>query len=104
MVEWDVVLLAVALEEEEQNNINKIKNRKRKLWVDDLWKKRCIFGQFHTLHNDLRFKVQKFHDYHRMDIEKFQNLVTLLRPHIGKQNTKFRSSISTEERLSICLR
>lgn len=99
MVEWDVVLLAIALEEDEN-----VPRKKRKQWTDDLWLKRCQIGEFHTLHCDLRFNPRKFYDYYRMDIEKYENLVNLLRPQIQKQNTNFRCSISAEERVSICLK
>jgi hypothetical protein len=61
MVEVDVVFLAIALEEEE--NYLKTQKRKRKVWVDYLWQKRCKVGEFHTLfilHNDLKLYVKKF--------------------------------------------
>lgn len=79
MVEWDVVLLAIALEDDEN-----VPRKKRKQWIDDLWLKRCQIGEFHTLHCDLRFNPRKFYDYYRMDIEKYENLVNLLRPRIQK--------------------
>lgn len=40
-------------------------------------KKRESKGEFNNLFNDLKYDVQKFYDYHRMDYEKFQALLNI---------------------------
>lgn len=42
--------------------------------------------------------------YYRMDYEKFEKLADLLKPHIKKTKTNFRSPIPVAEILSVCLR
>lgn len=102
MVDWDLVLIVHLAEEEEEEKLGALRQRRR-FWVNKLWKQRCTFGEF-LLFNDLRYDVRKFYDYYRMDYENFEALVALLRPYIMKKPSTFRSCISVEERLSVCLR
>ena len=39
-----------------------------------------------------------------MDVDTFDELLTLVKPHIAQRNTKFRNAISPGERLAITLR
>lgn len=102
-----MVVIALLAEEEEEHIINETKKRKkvhRSIWADDVWQERCTFGEYHTLCANLKYRGILFYDYYKMDYEKFEMLVNMLRPHIEKQNTNYRSTISVEERLTICLR
>ncbi|XP_050676175.1 uncharacterized protein LOC126973086 isoform X1 [Leptidea sinapis] len=102
MVDWDLVLISIIADEEEGAQAN---NRdRRRFWVDNLWKERESKGEFNNLFNDLKYDVQKFYDYHRMDYEKFQALLNICRPYIEKQRTNFRNPIEADQRLSLCLR
>ncbi|XP_039747584.1 protein ALP1-like isoform X1 [Pararge aegeria] len=98
MVDWDLVLIAALAEEEEKSN------QSRRFWVNNLWKQRYTSGEFNNLFNDLRYDVRKFYDYYRMSYENFESLVHLLRPFMEKKQSNFRTPISVEERLSVCLR
>jgi hypothetical protein len=109
MVDIDLIMIALIseAEEEESEFISEAEKRKitRKYWVHDLWKKRHILGEFKTLcSNDLTLDPRYFYDYYKMGLDKFENLVNILKPHIQKQETNLRIPISVEERISICLR
>lgn len=47
---------------------------------------------------------ETFHQYHRLDRESFEDILQLISPHISKQDTRLRSSISARERLVVTLR
>jgi hypothetical protein len=61
-------------------------------------------GIFSHLYPDLLEDEEKFHDFFRMNIEQFYHLSQLVGEEIRKQNTKYRTAISPEERLAIFLR
>ena len=96
----DFIFLAVALCHE----FKKEKKTKRKYWVHDIFRARLNEGEFHTLFGRLQQDEQKFYKYYRMSSEKFNELFDLLRIPLTKQNTKFRQSISPQERLTVFLR
>lgn len=102
MIDWDLVLIAVLADDEER--IIRTDRLKKKIWIHHLWRTRCVNGEFNNLFNDLRYDMRKFYDYYRMDYEKFEKLADLLKPHIKKTKTNFRSPIPVAERLSVCLR
>ncbi|XP_039757928.1 uncharacterized protein LOC120632189 [Pararge aegeria] len=107
MVDWDMIIIALLAEEEEmEEHINKIRRQKvrRRIWVEECWQERCSYGEFNTLCTTLPSKGVLFYDYYKMDYEKFRMLVEILRPYIQKKTTNYRSTISIEERLTICLR
>lgn len=95
-----VFLCALLTNEEEEQMMNK----KRKVWTHNINKKRNEFGEFHHLFPDLLKDNSKFFQYFRMSQEKFYELLNHIKPLIEKQNTRFRRSISSEERLAVCLR
>ncbi|CAH4034282.1 unnamed protein product [Pieris brassicae] len=103
MVDWDLVLIAL-LAEDEERQIRTANLTNRQLWVHNLWRTRSTNGEFSNLFNDLRYDIRKFYDYYRMDYEKFEKLSDLLKSHIKKIKTNFRSPIPVTERLSVCLR
>lgn len=107
MVDWDLVVIALLAEEEEHEEyVNKIRRHKmrRTVWVEETWRERCTLGEYYTLCKNLPLRGVHFYDYYKVNYEKFEILVNLLRPHIQKHNTNYRPSISVEERLTICLR
>lgn len=95
----DIVVISCIISEEEE----RIK-RKRKIWVHNINSKRLIFGEFHTLYSDLLEDENRFFGYIHMTRKKFFELHYILQPHITKQDTNFRKSIGTKERLLLCLR
>ena len=78
---------------------------KRKWWVRPIFQSREKFGAYHAMfpemENDDRWS---FKNFSRMNPELFRELEAKLEPLIGRQNTTFRKSISTGERLAITLR
>jgi hypothetical protein len=75
------------------------KRKKLKLWVHKVFRAREENGEFHTLFGRLKDDRQKFYRYFRMSVLKFENLKQLLHTVIEKKNTRWRRSITTEERL-----
>ncbi|XP_039763801.1 protein ANTAGONIST OF LIKE HETEROCHROMATIN PROTEIN 1-like isoform X2 [Pararge aegeria] len=105
MMDWDVLLIKLLAEEEEEEFIKRriiVERRKRRFWVNKIWQSRCVDGEFHKL--CIHLKGVKFYDYYKMDYQKLKKLVDLIRPHVEKRKSKFRSTISIEERLTVCLR
>ncbi len=62
------------------------------------------WGEFHAQVQELRRFSDKFYQYFRITIVKFNELLSLLEQRIAKENTNYRSSISAEERQAVCLR
>ena len=84
---------------------NKSKKRKRKEWVNEVCFERKEFGQFETLvKRNLYTDEDKFFNYFRMTPHQYGTVLSLVKYDIKKCDTRFRKSISAEERLSICLR
>ena len=48
--------------------------------------------------------MKDFHNYFRMNKERCNTLLEMMRPHIAKRNTVMRESISVNERLAMTLR
>lgn len=78
--------------------------RKRTCWVNPTIQKRKMAGEFATLFYTLEQDKERFKRYFNMSYEKFNELLTLVTPHIEKKNTNFRAAISPKERLAVCLR
>ena len=60
-------------------------------------------GEFHTLLGRLKDDRQNFFKYFRMRFSKFENLKQLLHTYTEKQNTSWRRSVRTKERLALTL-
>ncbi|KAJ8873010.1 hypothetical protein PR048_026626 [Dryococelus australis] len=71
----------------------------RLLWMYPLIADRLTSGQFYTIMNSC-----KSHNYFRMSKNSFDELLSLLKTHIGKAHTNLRRSILAEEKLAITLR
>ncbi|XP_068084402.1 putative nuclease HARBI1 [Anabrus simplex] len=82
----------------------KKKKNKKRYWVHKLFTTRDEEGEFHTIFGRLRNDQEKFVKYFRMSYSKFDNLLQQLKPHLTKKNSKWRKSISAEERLALTLR
>lgn len=80
------------------------RKRKRRYWVHSIFQARLEEGEFHTLFRRLQEDDRKFYKYYRMTPEKFNQLLGLLHIRLSKQHSKFRRSISPQERLTVFLR
>ena len=60
-------------------------------------------GEFNTLYKDLRKYPDRFYTYYRMSTEKFDTILAQIQHLIYKPNSKWRRSISPEEKLAICI-
>jgi hypothetical protein len=78
------------------------KREKRKYWVNNVFRARGEEGEFQTLFGRLKDDRQKFFKHFRLGISKFENLKHLLQTDIEKKNTRWRRSITTEERRCQC--
>ncbi|XP_068123187.1 putative nuclease HARBI1 [Hyperolius riggenbachi] len=81
-----------------------MRSRVRRWWVHPLLQERQQKGQFSVLYQDLRKHPVKFFKYSRMSVDLFDHLLTILRPHLLKKDTRMRKAITPEEQLMITLR
>ncbi|XP_025200465.1 protein ALP1-like [Melanaphis sacchari] len=103
----DLVIVAILLDEEEVSctkNVQQKSERKRKIWVYDILKKRKTEGEFATLCHQLEDHEDKFFKYFRMSRFQFNTLYLKIKNKISKQNTQFRESIPAKEKIGVCLR
>ncbi|KAJ8894803.1 hypothetical protein PR048_000110 [Dryococelus australis] len=80
------------------------RRQQRLLWTHPLTADRLTSGQFYTITIELKQDSCKLHNYFRMSKNSFDELLSLLKTHIGKAHTLMRKSIPAEERLAISLR
>ncbi|KAJ8911787.1 hypothetical protein NQ315_008840 [Exocentrus adspersus] len=80
------------------------RKRKRKHWVHPINSKREEQGEFHTLFAELLEDEERFFIYFRMSISSFNELYSLIKHDIQKQDTNWRKAISAKERLAVFLR
>ena len=73
------------------------------IWVHPMNNRRFEKGEFFVLYPDLRQFEDKFFNWFRMSIKKFDYLLKLIVRRIRKQDTNFREAISAEEQLVITL-
>lgn len=92
--------IAIVLDEEEQISLPKA----RRYWVHPILRQRKRKGEFSTLYKELIDDETKFHRYFRMSPNEFHQLHEILKSDLTKQNTTFRESISSLEKLAVCLR
>ena len=77
---------------------------KRRIWIHDIIKKREELGEFHRLVQELKLDSERFRIYFRITPVMFEELLSLIAPHISPSSTNYRKTIKAEERLAICLR
>jgi len=102
-----LAIVAILLDDEGEscsNNVRQKSERKRKIWVHDILKKRKTEGEFATLCRQLEDHEDKFFKYFRMSRFQFNALYIKIKNEISKQNTQFRESIPAKEKLDVCLR
>ncbi len=92
--------LALAFEVNGKENVDS----QRRLWVHDIIRGRNQYGAYNNLVQELRLDDALFAAYFRLNKSQFEDLLQIIAPLIAKTQTKFRETISPEERLCICLR
>ncbi|XP_077334540.1 uncharacterized protein LOC143975855 [Lithobates pipiens] len=80
------------------------RRRPRRYWVHPLTSQRLSIGYFALMFGELRTHGDKFHNYTRMSVACFDELLVLVRGHLTRTTTNMRRSISPEERLLLTLR
>ena len=82
----------------------KRKKYSQQYWVHAINQTRNDFEEFHTLYKDLRKYPDRFYTYYRMSTEQFDTILAQIQHLIYKPNSKWRCSISPEEKLAIRIR
>ena len=83
----------------------RLKQKRRKFWVRDLYRERDEKGEFNMLVQDLLLHDHEyFFQCFRMLPAKFEELLRLVAPYITKCSTKMRDPILADQRLVITLR
>ena len=75
----------------------------RHMWVHPINNLRFEKGEYFILYPDLRKFEDKFFNWYRMSMKKFDYLLKLIQRRIFRWNTNYRESVSTEEQLIITL-
>lgn len=78
--------------------------RKKRKWSKQWLLERRKYSHINLLRHLETNEPSDFKNYLRMENHLFHQLLNLVRPHIEKQNTVMRESISAEERLVATLR
>ncbi|KAL4113373.1 hypothetical protein QTP88_017005 [Uroleucon formosanum] len=78
--------------------------KRKRIWVHEINKKRENYGEYHRLCRELESHEDRFYLYFRMSQDSFEELYQLILPRIEKITTNWRKPISARERLAICLR
>ncbi|XP_072280749.1 uncharacterized protein [Pyxicephalus adspersus] len=73
-------------------------------WVHQLTAQRHSKGAFMALYQRLRRRPNEFHNYARMTVASFDELLRLLSPFLRRQRTNMRMPVSPAERLLLTLR
>ena len=78
---------------------------RRRFWVRPWITRRSQFGAYHSLIRELSDEDEKgYKNFLRMDMDSFNELLHLVEPHIKRQDSLMRQSISPAERLALTLR
>ena len=81
------------------------RRKERKIWVRSWIQRRIQQGSYQNLVQELAQEDKEmYRRYFRMDEVTFDEIVSQITPHIIKQDTCMRKSISPKERLAITLR
>ncbi|XP_068083809.1 uncharacterized protein [Anabrus simplex] len=98
-------LIALALLcEEAENEDNERKRDRRRFWVHEINLTREPKGEYATLFEYVLRDEDKFRQYFRMSVLKFQQLFQMAEPHLTKQFTRFRAPVPPLLRMIVCLR
>ena len=82
----------------------KQKKKKEKIWARPFISNRNESGVFVKLYEDLLKYPEKFFNYVRMSLTSFDELLSLCRDDLTKQDTMLRKSVSPEDKLFVTLR
>lgn len=93
------IITEICCEDEE-----KVKRRKRKMWMKEWFQNRRVYSNMKLLKELNENHSDDFKNYMRMDDETFHHLLQKVRPFIIKKDTFMRDAINVETRLSITLR
>ncbi|XP_057653522.1 uncharacterized protein LOC130892260 [Diorhabda carinulata] len=80
------------------------KRKKRRIWVKDWLLERDRYTHLNLLNEIVVKNPADFKNYFRMSETTFLTLLDMVSPHIKKQDTNMRQSISPKERLAVTLR
>ena len=84
---------------------NEKARKRRKFCVRDIFAKREMHGEYQHLLPDLLSRDRGFYlRYLRMNPERFEHLLSLVKDKISKENTNVRTSISPRKRLVLTIR
>ena len=75
----------------------------RRMWVHPINNLRFEKGEYFVLYPDLRRYEEKFFNWYRMSIKKFEYLLKLVKQRILRRNTNYREAISAEEQLVLTI-
>ena len=80
------------------------KKYNQRYWVHPINQMGKDLGEFNTLYKDLRKYPDRFYTYYRMNTEQFDTILAQTQHLIYKPNSKWRRSITLEEKLAKCIR
>ncbi|XP_035786321.1 putative nuclease HARBI1 [Anopheles albimanus] len=80
------------------------KRTKKREWIRPFLQERPEMGEFQILCRELASDEDKFFQHYRMSRQSFEELHNILKDEISVITTNFRSSITSKERLAVCLR
>ena len=87
--------------------LDKVENEDtgRRFWVRKIFQERKKYGLYHILTDELRlFDKEYFFRFVRMTPQRFEQLLSLVGPHLQRTTTKMREPISPAERLVFSFR
>ena len=85
--------------------IRRNRKQQRRMWVRKIFQSRRTKGEYHALITEMRLgDHESFYRYFHMTPQRFSHLLSLVGPHIRRQDTRFRQAIPPDERLAITLR
>ena len=82
----------------------KQKKKKEKIWARPFISNRSKSGVFVKMYEDLLKYPEKFFNYVKMALASFDELLSLCRDDLTKQDTELRKPVSPEEKLYVTLR
>ncbi|KAG7171568.1 hypothetical protein Hamer_G014703 [Homarus americanus] len=93
----NLAAIALLLEEEEEE---KVRGQRKRLWVHQSLKKRKCEGEFWTLYKELADDEAKFYQYFRMSKAKFNYLREKIEMDLAKMNTNCREAVPPKRKTS----
>ncbi|KAK7939593.1 hypothetical protein WMY93_002919 [Mugilogobius chulae] len=80
------------------------RRRRSRFWVHPINQQRRAQGDYYHLVQELRLDSERHHQYFRMSVEKFEELLSIIGPELRRQCTTYRASIEPQQRLAVALR